>query len=83
MMVARGEEGSARWTLNALAQAAKVAGIRVKRSRIRRIYLRDGVRWRHTHSWGNSSDPDFVRNRANDRLQLHRATKGIDNRLYR
>jgi len=59
-MVARVEEGSAQWTLNALAQAAKEAGIRVKRSQIRRIYLREGVRWRHTHSWGDSSDPDFV-----------------------
>jgi transposase len=59
-MVARDEEGSAQWTLNALAQAAKAAGIRVKRSQIRRIYLREGVRWRHTHSWGDSSDPEFV-----------------------
>jgi hypothetical protein len=32
----------------------------VKRSQIRRIYLREGVRWRHTHSWGDSSDPEFV-----------------------
>jgi transposase len=59
-MVARDEEGSAQWTLNALAQAAKEAGIQVKRSQIRRIYLREGVRWRHTHSWGDSSDPDFA-----------------------
>jgi transposase len=59
-MVARDEEGSAQWTLNALAQAANDAGIRVKRSQIRRIYLREGVRWRYTHSWGDSSDPDFV-----------------------
>ncbi len=59
-MVARDEEGSAQWTLNALAQAAKAAGIQVKRSQIRRIYLREGVRWRHTHSWGTSNDKDFV-----------------------
>ena len=59
-MVARDEQGSAQWTLNALAQAAKEAGIRVKRSQIRRIYLREGVQWRRTHSWGDSSDPDFV-----------------------
>jgi len=59
-MVARDEEGAAQWTLAALAQAAKAAGIRVKRSQIRRIYLREGVRWRHTHSWGDSSDPEFV-----------------------
>jgi transposase len=59
-MVARDEEGSAHWTLNALAQAAKAAGIQVKRSQIRRISLREGVRWRHPHSWGTSADPDFV-----------------------
>jgi transposase len=59
-MVARDEAGSAQWTLTALAQAAKEAGIQVKRSQIRRIYLREGVRWRRTHSWGDSSDPDFV-----------------------
>jgi transposase len=59
-IVARDEEGSAQWSLNALAQAAKEAGIRVKRSQIRTILLREGVRWRRTHRWGNSSDADFV-----------------------
>jgi transposase len=59
-MVARDEEGSAHWTLTALAQAAKAAGIEVKRSQIRRIYLREGVRWPHTHSWARSDDGDFV-----------------------
>lgn len=59
-MVARDEEGSAQWSLSALAQAAKEAGIRVKRSQIRTILLREGVRWRRTHSWGTSSDEDFV-----------------------
>jgi transposase len=59
-LVARDEEGSAQWSLNALAQAAKEDGIRVKRSQIRTILLREGVRWRHTHSWGTSNDPDFV-----------------------
>jgi transposase len=59
-MVARDEEGSAQWSLNALAQAAKEAGIGVKRSQIRTILLREGVRWRQTHSWGTSTDEDFV-----------------------
>jgi transposase len=59
-MVARDEEGSTQWSLDALTQAAHEAGIAVKRSQIRRIYLREGVRWRHTPSWGDSSDPDFV-----------------------
>jgi len=72
-LVARDEEGSAQWSLNALAQAAKEAGIRVKRSQIRTILLREGVRWRRTHSWGTSTDPDFVpkepRSSSTTRLQ--------------
>ena len=59
-MVARDEEGEAQWSLTALAQAAKEAGIAVKRSQIRTILLREGVRWRHTHSWGTARDKDFV-----------------------
>jgi transposase len=59
-MVAREEEAEAQWSLNALAQAAKEAGITVKRSQIRTILVREGVRWRHTHSWGTPRDKDFV-----------------------
>jgi transposase len=59
-MVARDEQGSAQWSLTALAQAAKEAGIPVKRSQIRTILLREGVRWRQTHSWGTPRDKDFV-----------------------
>ena len=59
-MVARDEQGSAQWSLNALAQAAKEAGIPVKRSQIRRILLKERVRWRQTHSWGTPRDKDFV-----------------------
>ena len=59
-MVAREEEAEAQWSLNALARAAKEAGITVKRSQIRRILLREGVRWRHTHSWATPGDKDFV-----------------------
>jgi transposase len=59
-MVARDEEGEAQWSLNALTQAAKEAGIRVKRSQIRTILLREGVRWRQTHSWSTPRDKDFV-----------------------
>jgi len=57
-LVAREEQGSAKFRLNALAQAAKEAGIRVKRSQIRRILRREGVRWRETHSWGTPRDKD-------------------------
>jgi hypothetical protein len=82
-MMARDESGSAQWSLFALAQDAKEAGIRVKRSQIRTILLREGVRWRETHSWGTPRDKDFVRNPNSGRHPLHRATRGIDARLYR
>ncbi len=59
-MVARDEQGSAQWSLDALAQVAKEAGITVKRSQIRRILLKEKVRWRRTHSWGTPRDKDFV-----------------------
>jgi hypothetical protein len=55
---ARDEQKAARWSLDALAQAAKEAGISVKRSQIRTIFLRKGVRWRNTHSWGTSDEKD-------------------------
>jgi hypothetical protein len=61
-MVAREEEGEAQWSLDALARAASAAGIPVKRSQIRRILLRERVRWRNTHSWGTPRDKDFARN---------------------
>src|SRR5947209_9518488 len=72
-LVARDEEGSAQWSLDALAQATQEVGIAVKRSQIRRICLREGVRWRRTHSWGTSTDTDFVRNPNSGRLPLHPA----------
>ncbi len=72
-MVARDEEGSAQWSLDALAQAAKEVGIAVKRSQIRRICLREGVRWRRTHSWGTPRDKDFVpkERRSSPTTRLH------------
>jgi transposase len=82
-MVARDEQGSAQWSLNALVQAAKAAGIRVKRSQIRTILLREGVRWRETHSWGTPRDKDFVRNPNRGRQPLQRAADRLDDHLYR
>lgn len=57
---AQQEDGHAQWSLDALAQAAKEAGIAVKRSQIRRVLLREGVRWRQSHSWGTPRDKDFT-----------------------
>jgi transposase len=59
-MVARDEEREAHWSLSALAQAAKDAGLPVKRSQIRRILLKEGVRWREIHSWAEPRGKDFA-----------------------
>jgi transposase len=48
------------WSLDALVSAAHQQGIAVKRSQLRRILLKEGVRWRQVRSWAVSKDPDFV-----------------------
>ena len=53
-------EKEAQWSLDALTRAAHDTGIVVERSQMRRILLREGVRWRHPRSWAESTDPDFV-----------------------
>ena len=59
-LVADDEKKEAPWSLSALAQAVKEAGIKVKRSQIRTILRREGVRWRSTHSWAEPHDKDFA-----------------------
>jgi transposase len=54
------EQGEAHWTLNALARVAQERGIRVKRSQVCRIFLKEGRAWRQARSWAESSDPEFV-----------------------
>ncbi len=54
------EDGPAQWTLDALAAAARDAGIAVGRSQVRRILLAEKVRWRRTRSWTTSTDPEFA-----------------------
>jgi transposase len=56
--VAGGDESE--WSLDALAAAAQAHGIPVARSQIRRILLRERVRWRRTPSWGTSTAQDFA-----------------------
>lgn len=53
-------EQEAHWSLDALARAAQERGIRVGRSQIRRILLREKVRWRGVRSWATSTDPEFA-----------------------
>jgi transposase len=52
--------GEPEWTLDTLTAAAQQHGIRVARSQVRRIFRREGIRWRRTRLWARSKDPDFV-----------------------
>ena len=56
--VAGGDESE--WSLDALAAAAQAQGIQVGRSQVRRILLREGVRWRRPHTWGTSTATDVA-----------------------
>jgi transposase len=53
-------QGEVEWTLDALTAMARKHGIQVARSQVRRIFRREGVRWRRTRLWATSKDPDFV-----------------------
>jgi transposase len=53
-------EAPAQWTLDSLVAAAGERGIVIRRSQVRRILLKEKVRWRRTRSWITSTDPDFV-----------------------
>jgi len=53
-------EAPAEWTLDTLTAEARAGGIQVARSQVRCIFRREGVRWRRTHPWATSTDPDFV-----------------------
>jgi transposase len=52
--------GPAEWTLDTLSQTARAAGIQAGRSQVRRILRAEGVRWRRTHTWAASTDPEFA-----------------------
>jgi transposase len=81
-MVARDEEGEAHWTLNALAQAAKAAGIQANAVRsvgFMCVKACAGV----TPIVG---EPAMIRTSSQKnrgRLPLHPAAPGVDDRLYR
>lgn len=59
-LVTADAEAESHWTLDALVEAAHKRGIRIERSQVLRILRREKVCWRSTHSWGRSTDPDFV-----------------------
>lgn len=53
-------EAEPEWTLDTLTAVAHEHGIQVARSQVRRIFRREGVRWRRTRLWATSKDPDFA-----------------------
>ncbi|AEH08861.1 hypothetical protein FsymDg_1390 [Candidatus Protofrankia datiscae] len=59
-LVAADTDGCAQWTLDTLAETARVQGIAVGRSQVRRILRAERVRWRRTRSWATSTDPQFA-----------------------
>ena len=59
-LVAEDEKPEAHGSRSALAQAAKEAGIPIKRSQSRRILRKEGVSWRGTHSWAEPRGKDFA-----------------------
>ncbi len=59
-LVAADLEREAHWTLDALTAAARERGISVGRSQVRRLLLREGVRWRRPRAWATSTDSEFA-----------------------
>src|ERR687884_1236801 len=53
-------EVPAEWTLDSLVTAARERGLVIGRSQVRRILLKEQVRWRRTRSWTTSADQDFA-----------------------
>ncbi len=47
-------EGEPEWTLETLTATARERGIQVARSQVRRIFVRERVRWRRTRLWATS-----------------------------
>ena len=58
-LLAEDRDGDAHWTLDTLTAAVGAEGV-VGRSQVRRILLKEGVRWRRTRSWTTSPDPAFA-----------------------
>jgi transposase len=53
-------EAPGQWTLDALVVAAGEQGITIGRSQMRRILLKEQVRWRNVRSWATSTDREFA-----------------------
>jgi transposase len=53
-------EAPTEWTLDSLVAAVAERGVVIKRSQVRRILLKEQVRWRRTRSRITSTDPAFA-----------------------
>lgn len=53
-------DGEPEWTLDTLTAAAQQRGMQVARSQVRRIFRREGVRWRRTRLWATSKESEFT-----------------------
>jgi transposase len=53
-------EAPAQWALDSLVDAAGERAIVIGRSQVRRILLKEKVRWRRPRSWTTSTDPEFA-----------------------
>ena len=69
---AEDETKAAYWTLDTLAESAWEIGIEIGRSQVRRILLREGVRWPNTRPWAQSSDPEFAPKGRGSSNSVHR-----------
>jgi hypothetical protein len=82
-MVARDEEREAQWSLSALAQAAKDAGIPIKRSQIRRMRLEGRGALAHHPQLGRATLAATSPQKNGGRQPLCDASRGFDDPVYR
>lgn len=80
---AEDETKAAYWTLDAIAEAAREIGIEISRSQVRRILLGEGVRWRNTRPWAQSSYLRSSPQKVQDRRTLHRPATELHSGLRR
>ena len=67
------QQTHAQWSLDALTEAAHAAGIKVERSQIRRILLREGIHWRNTYGLGRHREKYLLPKGVPPRYQASRS----------
>ena len=77
------ETKAAYWTLDALAEAAREMGIELRRSQVRRILLREGVRWRRTRPWAQRVRTRSSSQKVENRRAIYRSAARLHGGLRR